>query len=122
MRTLFQTRAPIQFSTHNPENIIVIENFRGDRVILRAAHDNFSQRRKAFLVRQLAAEGYIPDGFEHTTQEAWPEDLIWVVDRSLALMGAEATRRLRRTMRRLILAGCGLWVAEMVLLLLFGVP
>ena len=119
MRTQSQSRAPIQFSTLNPENIIAIEN-HGNRVTFRAAYDNFSIRRKAFLIRELAAEGYIPDRFEYVTEDLWDDGLTWLVDRSLAVMGVEATRRCNRAMQRLLLTGCALWLAEITILLLGG--
>ena len=110
------SRAPIEFSTHNPENIIVIEH-HGGRVLFRAAHDNFSERRKAFLIRQLAAEGYIPDQYERLTEHEWAPDLLWVVDHSLIRMGPDATRRVSRFMQRLIMGGCLLWCLEVLLVL-----
>ena len=109
--------APIRFSTHNPENIIVIDSHK-NRVIFRAAYNNFSDRRKAFLIRQLAAEGYIPDCYESFSERSWPRSLSWVVDRSLIEIGAEATRRSQRAMQRLILTGYALWVVEIALLFL----
>ncbi len=115
MRTTRLIPAPIQFSTHNPENIIVIENHR-EGVTMRAAYDNFSMRRKAFLVRQLAAEGYIADRYEACTEDTWPRSLDWMIDRSLLVMGPQARRRSRRAMQRLILGACALWIAEMTLL------
>ncbi len=105
------------FSTHNPENFIIIEN-RRKGVVIRAAQNNFSPRRKAFLIRQLAAEGYIPDRYEQVTEEAWDRTLVWVVDRSLLMLGREAARRTRRAMQRLIVGGCALWLLEIALLLL----
>jgi hypothetical protein len=110
------SRAPIEFSTHNPENVILIEH-HGDRVLFRAAHDNFAQRRKAFLIRQLAAEGYIPDRYERLTEEAWHPSLVWVVDRSLIRMGPEARRRVTSFMQRLLVGGCALWCLEVLLVL-----
>ena len=105
---------PIEFSTNNPENVIVIENY-GERVIFRAAHDNFSARRKAFLIRQLAAEGYIPGRYERLTEDDWDHSLTWVVDRSLIRMGPEAKRRVSRFMQRLIMGSCLLWCVEVLL-------
>jgi hypothetical protein len=110
---------PIQFSTHNPHNLIVVERC-GDTVLVRAAHDNFSERRRAFLIRQLAAEGYIPDPFEQFTEEAPIAGLTWIVDRSLMVVGSEATDRTRRFMHRLITAGCLLWLFEVALAFLAG--
>jgi hypothetical protein len=109
--------ASVQFTTHNPWNVIVVEN-HDDQVIFRAAHDNFSERRKAFLIRQLAAEGYIPDCFEQFTEQTRQSGLVWVVDSSLIYMGPEASRRCARFMRRLVLGGCLLWLIEVGVLLL----
>jgi len=106
--------APIEFSTHNPPNLIVIERGRGTALI-RAAQDNFSPRRKAFLIRQLAAKGYIPDQYEGFTEDAPVGGLTWVIDRSLMFVGAEATKRTRRIMRRVIAGGCLLWLLEITL-------
>ena len=104
--------APIEFSTHNPPNLIVIERAR-ETALIRAAQDNFSERRKAFLIRQLAAEGYIPDQYEGFSEEAPVEGLTWVIDRSLMFVGAEATKRTRRIMQRVIAGGCLLWLLEL---------
>ena len=109
--------ASVQFSTHNPPNLIVIENLE-DQVLFRAAEDNFSERRKAFLIRQLAAEGYIPDVFEDFTEHSRTKGLVWVTDRSLLFIGPEARRRNSRFMKRLVLGGCLLWLVEMSLVLL----
>ena len=106
--------APIQFSTHNPQNLIVVERDR-HAVLVRAAQDNFSPRRKAFLIRQLAAEGYIPDQYEEYREYAPVEGLTWVIDRSLLFIGPEARKRTRRTMQRVIAGGCLLWLVEMTL-------
>jgi hypothetical protein len=109
--------ASVQISTHNPQNLIVVEN-ETENVIFRAAYDNFSERRKAFLVRQLAAEGYIPDCFEEFTEYRPSSGLVWVIDRSLLFVAPEASRRCSRFMRRLVLGGCLLLVLELGVLLL----
>jgi hypothetical protein len=110
-------RAGIEFTTHNPDNLICIER-QGDALLFRAAHHNFSARPKAFLIRQLAAEGYIPDHYEHLRGEAWPASLVWVLDRTLLRPGPEARRRVSRFMQRLLLGACVLWCLEVLLVLL----
>jgi hypothetical protein len=111
--------APIQFSTHNPPNLIVIERAR-ETVLIRAAQGNFSPRRKAFLIRQLAAEGYIPDQYEEFREYAPIEGLTWVIDRSLLFIGPEATRRTGRIMRGVLAGGCLLWLLEITLAFWLG--
>jgi hypothetical protein len=104
-----------EFSTFNPENLIHVEN-EAQRVLIHAAYDNFSPRRKSFLIRQLAAEGYIPDQYEHFSELAWDEGVVWVIDRSLIAIGPGVTRRSGRLMRRLLLGGCLLWVLELLVM------
>ena len=87
-------------------------------MLFRAAEDNFSERRKAFLIRQLAAEGYIPDVFEDFSEHSKTPGLVWVIDRSLLILRPEVRRRHSRFMRRLVLGGCLLWLVEVGLLLL----
>jgi hypothetical protein len=109
--------ASFEISTHNPENLVAVEN-EGGRVIMRAAYGNFSPRRKSFLIRQLAAEGYIPDRFDQCSEFSMPSDLTWVVDRTLLEVGSAAIRRSRRFMGRLLLVSCFVWLAEISLVLL----
>jgi hypothetical protein len=97
----------------------VVENAE-EGVIFRAAYNNFSERRKAFLIRQLAAEGYVPDVFEEYTEYHRPPGLVWVIDRSLLYLAPEAKKRCSRFMRRLVLGGCLLWLLELGLVLLTG--
>ncbi len=118
MQTRSEFYAWFELSTHNPTNLVVIENQR-KTVLVRAAHNNFSERRKAFLIRQLAAEGYIPDRYEYFTEEEPIAGVTWVIDRSLMFIGPEATRRTRRFMHRLIGTGCLALVLEMAAILLF---
>ena len=106
--------AQIQFSTHNPPNLIAIERAR-ESVLIRAAQDNFSPRRKAFLIRELAAEGYFPEQYEEFREYAPVEGLTWVIHRSRLFIGPEATRRTGRIMRRVLAGGGLLWLLEITL-------
>ena len=45
------------------DNHILVENNAGG-VVISATRDNFSDKRKAFFVRHLAAEGYILERYE----------------------------------------------------------
>ena len=93
---------------------MVVET-RGQKVLVRAAQNNFSERRKAFLIRQLAAEGYIPDRYEAFTEGDPITGLTWVIDRSLMVVGPVAIRRTGKFMRRLIAGGCLALVLEILL-------
>jgi hypothetical protein len=116
MPVRYKSPASFQFSTNNPQNLIVVEH-QDDEVLFRAAYDNFSPRRKAFLIRQLAAEGYIPDCFEDFTELTAGAGLVWVIDRSLLNVAPEARQRCSRFMRRLMVGSGLLLLLELCLLL-----
>ena len=111
--------ASFEFSTFNPDNLILVENEDG-RVIIRAAHDNFSPRRKSFLIHQLAAEGYIPDRYEQFSEVAWDDGVVWVIDRSLIALGPGVKRRSGRLMRGLLVGGCLLLMLELLVAFLWA--
>jgi len=52
-----------EFFTQQPENMIQVETRHDGEVHITLAVDNFSEQRKAYFVRELAAEGFIPDHF-----------------------------------------------------------
>lgn len=62
-KTPTPTQNVYEFVTNKPENILEIETTAEGEVHIRMAQDNFSAQRKAFLVRELANEGFIPDHF-----------------------------------------------------------
>lgn len=108
-----------EFSTFNPENLILVEN-EAERVLIRAAYNNFSPRRKAFLIRQLAAEGYIPDQYEQFSEMTWDTGVVWTVDRSLVALGAGVKERSGKLMGRLLMGASLLWVLELALTFLLA--
>ena len=103
-----------QFSTSNPENLILVEN-RGTRVLIRAARDNFSRPRKSCFIRELAAEGYIPGRYEGLTNLEVAGGVNWVIDHSWVETPSAVRRRTNRFMFRLIGSSFLLWLALMVL-------
>ena len=109
--------ARYELSTYNPNNLVIVETQK-ENVLIRAAQNNFSGRRKAFLIRQLAAEGYIPDRFELYTEDEPMVGLKWVIDRSLMIIGPAAIGRTHKFMQRLIVGSCLALVLEIVLVIL----
>lgn len=63
--------------------MILVEN-HGDSVSIRAVRDNFSERRKALFIHELAAEGFIPDEFQYftNTDASALLGVRWVIDGS----------------------------------------
>jgi hypothetical protein len=86
-------------------------------VTIRATRDTFSRRRKAMFVRQLVAEGFIPDEFRWFSpkeKESHGRGVRWLIDISwLAINKADVTRT-----RRFVLGLVGL--ASVLLVLLVG--
>src|SRR5215469_3938174 len=82
---LMQTRIPLptrfELRYRGPDNLILVENYFNE-VIIRATRDNFSDRRKLFFIRHLAAEGFIPARYQRIGSLAEPleERVTWVID------------------------------------------
>ena len=63
MRTQIPVPERFELYISDLDNHILIENSTSG-VVISAARDNFSDQRKTFFIRQLAAEGYIPDRYK----------------------------------------------------------
>ena len=111
MQTRITLPARFELSHRCPDNLILVENYFNE-VIIRAARDNFSERRKLLFIRHLAAEGYIPARYQRlgafggTVQDG----LTWVIDRTW--LGRSATIRCeaKRFMYGLLISGALLWL------------
>ncbi len=105
-----------EFRISRPRNVIVVENC-GDVVLVRAARDNFSERRKRLFIRHLAAEGFIPGRFEKLSAESvnGVPGLEWIVETAKPV--SEAVQRPSPLLRILwiVFLGSLLWLGLMVL-------
>jgi hypothetical protein len=56
----------------------------GNAITIRASADTFSRRRKISFLRELVAEGFIPDEYQWSSLSALRSDypIVWLVDRS----------------------------------------
>ncbi len=72
-----------EFYHRNPENFILVENHEAG-VTIRAAFANFGERRRQLFIRELAAEGFIPDEYQFFANTSGSETLgvRWVIDKS----------------------------------------
>ncbi len=80
-----------------------------DGVIVRASRDTFTAQRKACFVRELAAEGFIPDEYRWFAQEDKGEfhrGVRWLVDFSWMEISEVIAARSRRFMLRLLTCAC----------------
>ena len=91
-------------------------------VTVRASRDTFSEGRKLRFIRELAAEGFIPDRFRWpgATSTRAADGVFWEVDGSCFRPDATHTAQTRRFMVRLLGATALFWLALMGLLLLHG--
>jgi hypothetical protein len=66
------------------EDTVLQVDVLDDAVTIRASRNTFSKRRKISFVRELVAEGFIPDEFQWSSlPETGPDYPIqWIVDRS----------------------------------------
>ena len=119
MRTLTNSSRQHEFYFPGLDNLILVEN-RTDGVVIRATRNNFSEARKSFFIRELAAEGFIPDSYGWFSSSAADTFLgvRWIIDRSWVGLHPKMARRTNRYMRYLLL-GVGLfWLGLMSLLFL----
>src|SRR5229473_5715027 len=103
-----------EFNSQQPENYILVEN-RQDGVVIRAARKNFSDERKSMFIREIAAEGFIPDHFQ------WFSDpdangftgVKWIIDSSWLRIHAAVRRESERRFFQMIGSATLLWLVVM---------
>lgn len=111
MRAQSTFQKQTDFALADPENLIRVEN-HADGVVIRAAHDNFSERRKRSFIRYLAAEGHIPDCYQ--SEEYGGGALTWVVDSFWLAQSPALKRQTGQLMQRVLLLTGFLWLVEML--------
>lgn len=114
MKTAFTSRK-YEFCNNEPYNLILVEQSENG-VLIRAAWDNFSDRRKAFFIKEIAAEGFIPDRYQWFSnfEEHGYTGIRWVIDRSWLKVHPESVLKARKFMMWMLLAGGFLWLLLMV--------
>jgi hypothetical protein len=115
--TCFPKKA--RFHRRHPENFILVQNNK-DGVLIRASHDNFSDPRKAAFIRELAAEGFIPDHYQWFSDPSANNYLgiKWIIDESW-LQDDQATRNEAMGGRALLVAAL-VWVILLALVLMLA--
>jgi hypothetical protein len=106
------------FVHHWPENRILVENTE-DGVVIHATRNNFSLRRKQVFIRELAAEGFIPDGLQWLSSSETQElpGVIWIIDDSWDPHNTATRGMSGKVMVRILLSAAVLWLALMALVL-----
>jgi hypothetical protein len=92
--------------------LVRVEESAGE-VTIRATADTFSNDRKVSFIRELAAEGFIPDTyrwFSLTGPETYARGVRWLVDFSWLKLDEALIARTNRLMKRFIVPVTLLWV------------
>src|SRR5258708_7273865 len=118
MNNPFLAQRCFEFSFPQLDTLVRVEESAGD-VIIRATRDTFSEARKLCFVRELAAEGFIPEEYRWFALSGCESigSLRWVVDFSWLKLDAAQTAHTRRIMIRLIGAAALFWLVQMSALL-----
>ena len=103
-----------EFFHQHPENFLLVQS-AGEEVTIRAAFDNFSERRKRMFIRELAAEGFIPDCYERISgMDETFGGVRWVIDSSWVAVNRSVTRTADRLCARVLIG------ASLLLLMLLA--
>jgi len=101
------------------DTLVLVEDL-GDKVVIRATRDSFSERHKILFIHELAAEGFIPNTYQFFTELGSPVCPVdWLLDSSWLRPSPGAMANARRFMRRLLVTAAVLWLASICGLLLF---
>jgi hypothetical protein len=100
-----------EFHFRDLDTRVQVENPDSDTVIVRATRNTFSDRRKIAFIRQLAAEGFIPDRCQWYPLPGGMPRIQWVIDVSWLRVSDSAKARTRRFLLGAIGTGFVLWTA-----------
>ena len=119
MRTQVLQPKRFEFYFRDLDNLILVESSEGG-VLIRTTRNNVPERRRQFFVRELAAEGYIPDRYQWLAEAGCDglEPVRWVHDASWLEVDAIFLQENQSFARRMMICGGILWLAMMGLLLL----
>ena len=109
------------FSFPALDTLLQVEEAGGE-VTIRASRDTFSARRREHFIRELAAEGFIPDEHQwlNSGAPAGTGAVRWLVDHSCFQPDQAHTARTGRLMWRLLGSAALFWLMLMGLLLAKG--
>jgi hypothetical protein len=82
MRTENGVTGHFEFGFPSLDTLLLVEVAEGD-VTIRASRDTFSAQRKAYFVRELVAEGFIPEEFQWYPvggPQSYHRGVHWLVD------------------------------------------
>lgn len=90
----------------------------GDKVLIRATRNSFTERGKINFIHQLASEGFIPDQYQWLPNlNSARSNVRWQVDDSWHKIPEAATLCARKFMLGLMASAVSLWFGLMLALL-----
>lgn len=123
MRTQKVLAREFQFYFSDLDNIILVETGEDENVTIRSSKNNVSYKRKISFIRELAAEGFIPDHYEWFSGSLDGSDgLRWIHDYSWLTRQPTRFPKSNRFMKCLLVFSSVLWIAMMRVLLVSGQP
>jgi hypothetical protein len=111
-----------EFAFPHLDTLVQVEKHLGT-VLVRATRDTFSSARKEYFIRELAAEGFIPDEFQWfqlSTSFPTQRGVRWIIDFSWLKPSPEIAASTGRFMRRLLFGAGIFWVGLMLLVICHG--
>ena len=119
MKTHASAPRSFEFCFPKLDTLVLVEDLAGE-IVIRTSRNTFSEERKARFVRELAAEGFIPDNYQwlpRVDMELSP-GIRWLVDTACFQTGPAFAAVSRRFMIRLLSCAALVWLALIGFLLL----
>ena len=120
MKTHATEPESFEFCYPKLDTLVCVEN-GPDEVVIRATRATFSEEQKAYFVRELAAEGFIPVDYKWFSERSSFSGLPvvrWLVDCSWWKPSSTAEASTRRFMTRMLVGGAVLWLLLMTSVIL----
>ncbi len=103
-----------EFYFSDLDNLLLVESLEDESVVIRFTKDNLTEKRKIHFIRQLSAEGFIPDQYQWYSGSTFGASTVtWVKDFSWVKLPEKLMRRTSRVMKLVIAGSCILWLALM---------
>ncbi|HLX70005.1 MAG TPA: hypothetical protein VKV04_10300 [Verrucomicrobiae bacterium] len=97
-----------EFYIADLDNMLLVQCGEDGSLTVRCTRDNLSRRRKVFFIRELAAEGFIPEEYQWFSETAIDSSRVqWFKDWSWVKVPETITGR----SIKFILLACVLWMA-----------
>jgi hypothetical protein len=119
MKTHALAPRSFEFCFPSLDTLVLVEDLTGE-IVIHASRNTFSDERKARFIRELAAEGFIPDDYRWLPRAGMESSpgIRWLIDTSCFKPDKTFAAGTRRFMVRLLSSAALIWLMAMGLLLL----